>query len=166
MHAFVDTAGRTWELSIHVAAIKRVRGLVGLDLYGLIDDGFQPLAKLVGDPVQLADVLYCLVKDQADAKNISDEEFGRSLAGDAILRAADAFVDELVSFFPDPRARASLARVVEAGRTVKAKLLDHAEAELDRLDPAEAARTWIASRGNSPVPSASTPGRSPSANSS
>ena len=166
MHAFVDTAGRTWELSIHVAAIKRVRGLVGVDLYGLIDDGFQPLAKLVGDPVQLADVLYCLVKDQADAKGISDEEFGRSLAGDAILRAADSFVDELVSFFPDPRARAGLARVVEAGRTVKAKLLDHAEAELDRLDPAEAARTWIASRGNSPGPSASTPAPSPSANSS
>ena len=166
MHAFVDTAGRTWEVSIHVAAIKRVRGLVGVDLYGLIDDGFQPLAKLVGDPVQLADVLYCLVKDQSEAKGISDEEFGRSLAGDAILRAADCFVDELIGFFPDPRARASLTRVVEAGRTVKAKLLDHAEAELDRLDTAEAARTWIASRGNSPDPSASTPARSPSANSS
>jgi hypothetical protein len=68
MHSFRDNVGRVWTVTINVAAVKRVRGLVGVDLYKLVDDGFKPLAALVSDPVQLADVLFCLCKDEADAK--------------------------------------------------------------------------------------------------
>lgn len=163
MHSFQDNAGRTWVIAINVAVVKRVRALVNVDLYKLIDDGFKPLAALVADPVQLADVLYCLCKDEADAKQVSDEDFGRALAGDAITLAADAFVEELIDFFPDARARASLKKVVAAGRTVRDKLLDHAETVIDRIDPAAEASGWIASFTKSPASSASTPDPSPSA---
>ena len=165
MHSFTDTTGRAWVITIHVSAVKRVRALVGLDLYTLVDDGFKPLAALIADPVKLADVLYCLCKDEADVKQVTDEEFGRSLAGDAILRAADAFVEELIDFFPDARARASLKKVVAAGRTVRDKLLDHAETVIDRIDPAAEASGWIASFAKSPASSASTPDPSRSATS-
>ena len=165
MHSFRDNAGRTWTVAINVAAVKRVRGLVGVDLYKLIDDGFKPLAALVSDPVQLADVLYCLCKDEADAKQVSDEDFGRALAGDAILLAADAFVEELIDFFPGARARASLTKVLAAGRKVRDKILDHAETVIATLDPAAEASKLIASFGKSPASSASTPAPSPSANS-
>ena len=165
MHSFTDTTGRAWVITIHVAAVKRVRALVGIDLYTLVDDGFKPLAALIADPVRLADVLYCLCKDEADAKQNSDEEFGRALAGDAILRAADAFVEELIDFFPDARTRESLRKVVAAGRTVKEKLLDHAGSVLDKIDPAAEAARWIASLPNSPGSLASTPDPSPSTNS-
>lgn len=165
MHRFCDNAGRTWIVSINVTAIKRVRGLVGIDLYKLIDDGFQPLGTLVADPVRLADVLYCLCQDEADAKSISDEDFGRALAGDAITLAADAFVEELIDFFPDARTRASLTKVLAAGRKVRDRLLDHAERVIASLDVDKAASRLIASCGNSPVSSDSIPARSPSANS-
>lgn len=165
MHSFQDNAGRTWTVAINVAAVKRVRGLVHIDLYKLIDDGFKPLAALVADPVQLADVLYCLCQDEADAKNVSDEDFGRALAGDAITLAADAFVEELIDFFPDARARASLTKVLAAGRKVRDRLLDHAETVIETLDPETEASKLIASFGNSPASSASTPAPSPSANS-
>jgi len=165
MHSFPDNAGRTWTVVINVTAVKRVRGLVGIDLYKLIDDGFKPLAALVADPVQLADVLYCLCKDEADAKQVTDEDFGRALAGDAITLAADAFVEELIDFFPDARARASLTKVLAAGRKVRDRLLGHAETVIETLDPETAANALIASFGNSPGSSASTPAPSPSANS-
>jgi hypothetical protein len=71
MKSFTDNAGRTWTLQINVAAVKRVRGLLGLDLYKLTDDGLENLARLVSDPVELADVLYCLVKDEADTRSVS-----------------------------------------------------------------------------------------------
>jgi hypothetical protein len=148
MHSYRDNAGRTWTVVINVAAVKRVRGLVGIDLYKLIDDGFKPLAALVADPVQLADVLYCLCQDEADAKQITDEDFGRALAGDAITLAADAFVEELIDFFPDARARSSLTRVLAAGRKVRDKLLLHAETVIETLDPETAANALIASYGN------------------
>ena len=158
MHSFRDNAGRVWTVTINVAAVKRVRGLVGIDLYTLIDDGFKPLGALVGDPVRLADVLYCLCKDEADAKQVSDEDFGRALAG-------DAFVEELVDFFPDARTRASLTKVLAAGRKVRDKLLIHAETVIETFDVEKAASKLIASFGSSPASSASTPAPSPSANS-
>ena len=162
MHSFPDNAGRTWTVAINVAAVKRVRGLVNIDLYKLVDDGFRPLGELVADPVQLADVLYCLCKDEADAKQISDEDFGRALYGDAITLAAEAFVEELFDFFPDARARAGKRKLSAAGKKVKARLLDHAETVLDQLDPEAEAQKLIASFGSSPGSSGSTPAPSPS----
>ena len=156
MHSFVDNSRRTWEIAINVAAVKRIRGLLGIDLYALVDDGFKSLSKLVSDPVTLADVLYCLCKDQADKQSISDEDFGRALAGDAITRAADAFVEELIDFFQDARARASLRKAIEAGKTVRDKVLSHAEKILDSIDPETEAKKWISSSGTWPESSAVT----------
>ena len=150
MHSFVDNSQRTWEVAINVAAVKRIRGLLGIDLYSLVDDGFKSLSNLVSDPVTLADVLYCLCKDQADKQSITDEEFGRALAGDAITLAADAFVEELIDFFPDARARSSLRKAIEAGKTVRDKVLSHAEKILDSIDLETEAKKWINSSGTWP----------------
>lgn len=165
MRTFTDNAGRTWDIIINVASIKRVRGVLGIDLYALIDDGCKPLGELVADPVRLADVLYCLCKEEAEKKGVSDEDFGRSLYGDAILRAADAFLEELIDFFPDPRTRASLRKLIAAGKKIAARLLDHAETVLDRLDPEVEAKQLIASFGSSLGSSELTPGPSPFGNS-
>ena len=156
MHSFVDNSRRTWEVAINVAAVKRIRGLLGIDLYALVDDGFKSLSKLVSDPVTLADVLYCLCKEQANKQSISDEDFGRALAGDAITQAADAFVEELIDFFPDARARASLRKAIEAGKTVRDKVLSHAEKILDSIDTETEAKKWISSSGTWPESSAVT----------
>jgi hypothetical protein len=154
MHSFVDNSQRTWEVAINVAAVKRIRGLLGIDLYSLVDDGFKSLSKLVSDPVTLADVLYCLCKDQADKQSTTDEDFGRALAGDAITLAADAFVEELIDFFPDARARTSLRKAIEAGKTVRDKVLSHTERILDSIDLETEAKKWINSSGTWPESSA------------
>ena len=163
MHSFKDNSQRDWEVTIHVAAVKRIRALLGIDLYGLVDDGFQSLASLVSDPVRLADVLYCLCKEQADQLGVSDEDFGRGLAGDAITEAADAFVEELIDFFPDARARAGLRKAIDAGRKVRDRVLSHAENLLAAIDPQIEADKWINSSGNLPESSESTQERSRSA---
>ena len=80
MHRFVDNANRTWEIAINVATVKRIRGLLDVDLYSLVDDGFKSLSALVSDPVNLADVLFCLCKEQADRLDVTDEDFGRALS--------------------------------------------------------------------------------------
>ncbi len=166
MHTFSDNLGRTWYVAVNVTTIRRVRAALDVDLYQLVDDGMQALGRLVADPVRLADVLYVLCKDDADAKNISDEDFGRALAGDAITSAAEALVEELIDFFPDERSRAALRRVIAAGREVRTKLLTHAETMLESLNPDECATALISSWTNSQASSASTPDLSRSANSS
>ena len=163
MRTFVDSAGRTWTIVVNVFAIKRVRGLLNFDLYSLIDGNFEGLGKLLADPITLVDVLYCLCKDEADKLGVSDEDFGRAMWGDAISRASDAFLAEYTDFFPDPRVRAGLAKVMDKARRLEGLMMDRMETELDRLDVEDVARRLKHSSGRSPATSASTPDPSPSA---
>lgn len=159
MHVFKDTEGRSWMLSINVTSIRRVRGLVGVDLCKLIDDKLQPFADLVSDPCKLVDVLYCLCKDEADKRGVSDEDFGRAMAGDVIDESINAFTEELIDFFQNARIRASLRTVIAKGKTIQAKMLEHAEVMLAKIDPEGESRTLISSLTNSPASSELTQAR-------
>ncbi len=157
MKTFTDNAGRTWTVTINVDAIKRVRTLVQVNLLDVLDDGCKLLAELHDDPVLLVDVLYCVCKPEADTQNVSDEEFGRAMSGDAILQASTALLEELSDFFPNARQRAAMKDLLKKTETVVERLLDHAETTIAELDPESVAQTAIASFGNSPESSASTP---------
>ena len=63
------------------------------------------LERLISDPVLLCDVIYSVCKPEADAKSVSDEDFGRAMAGDAIDAATTAVLEELVDFFPQGRRK-------------------------------------------------------------
>ena len=166
MTTFRDADGREWLVAIHTTAIKRVRASLGVDLYSLVDNGFAGLGKLLGDVVALCDVLFVLCQDEARQRGIDDEAFGRSMHGDALERAAASFLEEYSDFFPDPRIRAGLKRIIEASRKVRERSLDRMTEELARLDlenlPFEAA-TSNGSSGSSPGSSVSIPAPSPSA---
>ena len=167
MRQFKDNAGRTWTVDINVATLKRVRGLTGVDLMQVIEGTL--IEKLIRDPVLLCDVVYAVCKPEADAAKVSDEEFGKAMAGDAIEAATGAVLDELISFCPSPRDRANLGRVLQATNRVMEKARDltekrietlTSESELDKLvnrmvpEP----RTPGSSSTSAPELSASTPG--------
>ncbi|MFO0492814.1 MAG: hypothetical protein ACK51T_10310, partial [bacterium] len=101
MRQFKDNAGRTWTVDINVATLKRVRGLTGVDLMQVIEGTL--IEKFIRDPVLLCDVVYAVCKPEADSAKVSDEEFGKAMAGDAIEAATGAVLDELISFCPSPR---------------------------------------------------------------
>ena len=165
MRSFKDNQGRQWSVEINVTAIKRVRGLTGEDLMQVIEGTL--IEKLIRDPVLLCDVVYAICKPEADSRSISDEEFGKAMAGDAIEAATTAVLEELVGFCPSPRDRANLGRVLQATRKVMDRARDLVEkkldsGELDRLaDRLLSEESAAASAGSSstsaPVSSASTP---------
>jgi hypothetical protein len=111
MKAFNDTKNRRWDLSLSIATVKRVRNLTDVDLLSILDKP-ELLSDLASDPVQLVDVLYIIVKPQADAINVTDEQFGESLDGESIEKATECFLEALVDFFPGAR-RATLKRVLD-----------------------------------------------------
>src|SRR6266852_4935338 len=142
MHTFKDANGKVqWQLEITVSSIRRVRALAGVDLLTLVKDGFKPLGELVGDAVRLADVLWALVQPQAERLAVSDEDFGRALYGDVIALAAEAFVEELVDFFPDAKARANLRRALTSGKQAADILMRRATVELEKVNPEDLAQT-------------------------
>ena len=162
MRQFKDNAGRTWTVEINVAALKRVRGLTGVDLMQVIEGTL--IEKLIRDPVLLCDVVYTVCKTEADTRTppVSDEEFGRAMAGDAIEAATSAVLEELVGFCPSPRDRANLGRVLQATTRVMERARDLVEqklssGELDRLAD-RLLETAGASSTSAPESSGSIPG--------
>ncbi|MCL4743261.1 MAG: hypothetical protein KJZ54_13785 [Phycisphaerales bacterium] len=129
MKVFKDNAGREWTVEINVAALKRVKSLTGVELLGVLDGTL--IERFIRDPVLLCDAVYAICKPLADERNVTDEDFGRSMAGDVIERATEALLEELVSFCPSPRDRANLGRVLKATRDVMDKARDIVEAKLD-----------------------------------
>ncbi len=162
MRTFKDNAGRQWSVEINVAALKRVRGLTGTDLMQVIEGTL--IEKLIRDPVLLCDVVYAICKPEADARTppVSDEEFGKAMAGDAIEAATTAVLEELVSFCPSPRDRANLGRVLQATTKVMERARDLVEKKLDSGELDRLADRLLAtaggSSGSAPESSGSTPG--------
>jgi hypothetical protein len=159
MKTFTDNAGRTWTLAINVDVLKRVRGLVDVNLLDILDGKL--IERLYRDPVLLCDVVYAVCKPEADARSVSDEDFGRAMAGDAIEQATKALLEDLVLFSPSPRDRANLQRVLETTWRVMDKARDLVEARLATVDAeqivAQALATSGTSSGSAPGSSASSP---------
>ncbi|QKK08475.1 MAG: hypothetical protein HND58_10000 [Planctomycetota bacterium] len=163
MKVFKDSAGREWTVEINVAALKRVKSLTDVDLLGVLDGTL--IERLIRDPVLLCDAVYAVCKPQADERSVTDEDFGRAMAGDAIEHATEALLEELVSFCPSPRDRANLGRVLKATREVMDKARDIVEAKLDSGELEKAAEQALAqaqtglgsSSGSAPASPESTP---------
>lgn len=153
MHIFKDSAGRSWTLEINVWTIKRIKAATGVNLPSLTGDGFKPLADLVADPIGLCDVLYAAVQDQATRDKINEEQFLRAMAGDCLGAAGEVFVEELIDFFQDSRAREALRKVLATARTMRERMLDHLEQKLATIDPTIEADKLIASSGSAPASS-------------
>ncbi len=101
MHTFADTQGRTWTVTINVDVIRRVRSLLNINLLEAVEGRL--LERLITDPVLLCDILFVVIQPEAVTKDISDEDFGRSLGGDVLDLATTALLEELVDFFPSAK---------------------------------------------------------------
>jgi len=135
MKQFTDDAGTTWNVSVTVSSIKRVRDVLNVDILDTVNGGLTD--KLIDDPILLCDVLYVLCSQQAEKDGVSDEQFGERMAGDVIERATSAFLEALVEFFPLAKRRV-LEASIQKNELATKKLLENAEAliaskELDEL---------------------------------
>ena len=113
MRTFKDNADRTWTVSVNVDTVRRIRSMAGVDLMEMVGtdsagtaNGVEPprrplLERFIRDPILLCDVLYVACKDEADARKITDADFGRGLYGAAISAGRAALLGEIADFFPD-----------------------------------------------------------------
>jgi len=159
MKTFTDTAGRTWTLALTIDAAKRVKSLLDVNLLEL-EAGDPPLLTRLGtDVILLCDVIFALVKPQADAAGVSDQEFAAALGGDVVLAAQTAFYGELVDFFRK-LGRGDLAKAVDAQRRMIDLAVARIETRIDRLDLEAAVESTLGEPSTSSPPSSeSTPAR-------
>jgi hypothetical protein len=129
MKTFSDNAGRTWTIDLTIGAAKRVRDLLRIDLLaplivkrrkrpdGSVRKTLPLVTRLQLDVVALIDVIYVLVKPQADAQGVTDEQFGQALGGEAACAAHEAFMGEWRGFFHELRreAEAKVGTAIDHG---------------------------------------------------
>ena len=100
MRSFSDGKKREWNLELNVISAKRVKSDTGVDLLDM-----ESLSDKLADTYILVDVLWSMIRKQAEALNVDDEDFGASLAGDSIELATTALLEEVIEFFPLPRRK-------------------------------------------------------------
>jgi hypothetical protein len=147
-----------------VDAIKRVRSLAGVNLIEVMaqEEGASLLGRLADDPILLCDVLFAVCRPQAEAAGVTDEDFGRAMAGDAIEAATTALLEDLADFFPGTKRRV-LHKVLGKLTAFQQQAARLAEERLD----SQAVETMLASTlvgsgpssGSLPGPSGLTPAR-------
>lgn len=107
---FTDEQGREWLLEISVFTIGKVRKDTGLDLMKLLTTDL--CNGLSRDPCQMVAVLYSIVEAEAEHRNVSPEDFGRGLKGDAIDKAYRALLEGLLPYVR-PAQRAALRKAFD-----------------------------------------------------
>lgn len=148
MQQFKTLDGKDWIIKINIAAVRRVRDLVNVDLTAMLDNGMRPLGELLGDPVKFIDVLFVLVMDQAREYGISDVQFGEQMAGDVIEEAAQKFVQEVLDFFPNSKMRVAGKEVIAKSRELMDEIARESLEKIRQIDVKNEAKKWLNSLTN------------------
>lgn len=154
MASFKDNAKRDWSLSLNVNILKLIKRELEVDLLDLAHGAV--LDRLANDPALLVDVLYLTCQSQAERANVTAEQFGEAMVGDALDAASEALVDALVEFLPGKK-RALLHKLMEKVKGAEQVMMDRLEQEIDELDLTQLMAGLGEPSTASPDSSASTP---------
>lgn len=118
---FKDSKGDEWEIAITVTVIKRIRDRSAetINLFEPGEPENKPVSQLLWtDTLLFYDVLYWLMLPELDKKDIDEEEFGKRMADDCLIRACDLFYEEWASFLRALRKHAEALIVEVAAKTM------------------------------------------------
>jgi len=165
--AFSTTDGTRFLVPVNYLTVKRVRELCGVNVLDILGPGDQ-LSGFLADDVQLLEVVCAVVRPQLKELNWSDDQFFSVVDGEVIRSATNCLMDEVTEFFPEPRkglVAKVIAKVRAAAATLEARQVETVEAAISKADFELALRTHGNEGSTSPASSASSRGRSRSANS-
>jgi len=126
MHAFTDKANRTWRINLNVATVRKVHAETGIHLGNLLNS--EEVVKFQSDELVIGDVLWALVKEQAQDQGIDRNGFESQLSGAVIMQATDALLNEFLDFLADGRRAEILRLLLKQFEQTKTMALETARA--------------------------------------
>lgn len=126
---FTDTKSRKWDLELSVRAAADVRKATGADV---LNHPLKAIEQFGADQIQFFDAAWAIVRPQAVAANVTEDEFKDAIAGDVIEQALDAFFEALISFSPSPSGRAALRQVQQTLKKIGERVKATAKEKLDK----------------------------------
>lgn len=169
MAKFKTLDGKEWVIDVTYLTVKRVRDLCAVNLLDICNLDKESLSGWVSDDLKVLEVVCAVVRPQLAAIDMADDEFFAACDGQVLKDAVERLVDEVASFFQEPRkglVRKVVAKLRETERKMEAQAEKAIDQALSRCDFEAALKTHGSSASTSPASSESSPGASPSASSS
>ena len=139
---FKDSTGYSWEITITVGTIARVRSRLNVDLSRLYDEKGKLYREVILDPVAFVNLIYVLCESQAMAAGIIDEQFGERFNGEVYELAMDAFEEEMIRFFPN-RQRETLTKAKAKFKEVGNEMIRIADQRIADMNVTKAAEEML-----------------------
>jgi hypothetical protein len=130
MRTFKDKNGLDWTIDLNVGDAMRVRRAdARFDLFDCTKevDGVPLPGVLFDDVPTFWELLYLLVKPQADERGINAEAFGALMSAEALVKSQFVFFDEWRDFFRDLQ-QPTKAMALEKTVSLRRKQIDLMEA--------------------------------------
>jgi len=158
---FKDKTGRSWDCTLSIAALKRIKTMLDVDLLDLLAGGSvaEGVKRVILSPQSACDVLYVAVKPQADAAGLTDEQFGELLAGQTLADGLADLLTEIEVFFEatqGPEAAKALRAMIAKRDQIAASVWTQAR---ERIEAEPLPKLPGVSSGALPANSESTPAR-------
>ena len=154
MKTFVTTDGTTWQVVVNVATIKRCMDDTGLRLTDLFASEAK-IGEFFADDVRFCEVLFSVVRPQAEADGKTLDDFLAGIDGTVIEGAVEALLAEVADFFQEPRKgliKKTLARYQAAHLKLVTEGVLAAEKRMEETDFEKLLRqTLTSSASSSPV---------------
>jgi hypothetical protein len=109
-----------WDFTINIGVLKRIKKELGIDPDTILDH--------VGDPIQLASLIWVIIAPQAAKHEITQDAFDAECYGDFVDKIANDFMDGFAAFFPKARQER-----VKKLREIGNLKIDHELKKMDRL---------------------------------
>lgn len=148
MQSFKDKTGKEWSIELPIGTVMRIKSATNgrFDLFESSrpsgsDSAALPLSTLLASDIPTFwELLWYLIEPQANAANVTPEQFGIAMAGDCLIVAREVFFREWRDFFrllqrPDQvlvLEKTSLW-MAQALEKVRAKTNDPKLQELDKM---------------------------------
>lgn len=105
MRKFTDANGHEWTIRLNVGLVEDVRQQTEVNIAW---DDWDWADLLVKDFSKFVAVIYALVEKQADAKNVTRQDFAYGFDGPTLEAAGRTLGQALADFFPFEKHRSSL----------------------------------------------------------
>jgi len=126
MRILADANGKEWSVDLNTFVLQRLRNELKIDLMTIFETDL--LKRLMDDIVLAVEVLYWVVKPQADRDNIGPEAFAIAMKG-RYAQVHTVLAEEVHDFFSSQdRAKAAILRMAMTSmRTMREKTADKAD---------------------------------------
>ncbi len=147
MKTIHDSANNQYTLAINYGGVKRVRSMLGIDLMTPYEGNPLIGGEKPVDMIAIVDVIYLLVKDDADRHGLTDEQWAAVMGPQQMDAAATAFYAEWTDFFRSLN-RPDAATVIQKQLEIMRQAVQEATRRLEAIDPGKIVEAGFGSTSN------------------